>query len=801
MDKSTKNLTILGFIYLIFVIYGSWVPLNFTPISPSEAWDRFSHIRYLQLGIGSRADWVANILLFIPLAFLGIGIIWHRRNTAFNIIGSFIILAASISLCILIEYTQLYFPPRTVSLNDILAESLGAVIGITLWWLTGEKVKTWLNSWFQSQSKTDRIQRALHFYLVILFVYNVMPLDLTISPIELYHKWNEGRIMLIPFGFHFAEPSTLIYNLITDMLIWIPVPILLIISSPHRKLYAFNYTVLSALLIEIAQLFVYSRVTDITDIITAILGAGAGLWLAGKVINSLNRKTGSKRGEPNPPVTFILFGGAVFVVWSLILAVIFWYPFNFRLEQVFIADRFASFLNAPFTSYYYGTEFRALTEVLHKVIFFTPLGIVLAVVVQNLENRSLAHTIKWLGFLLILAIATAIEMVQLALPDKFPNNTDIIIEVCGGIFGYWLLQFIQGRFNPVLTPDQYESKNFSNPYALYTVNQSTAGQRKIKTPKTTLPQKTTGNSLTSILPWIAVVAVILYATLKLPFVPYNVKELISGDIPWLNCIGLSVFLFWCFGFPIWFFDKIFYKPYPTPLHLFSGTSIHVLVACFLLLISAPTESLHDIVGSPILANIPHAVETYIRLTALLGILSLCLFGAAIISNTALGARKNILLYYLIGAGMTIILIPVYYWGIVLQAATDNLIELLPSEGRSWLTLLIIIYLILITAISAITASITTNRQWQKLVWLIPVLFISYPVGFWLLQTGTEQYIYKYGKVFSALQFLLSSDRDHYIEYDTLQMKFYIAHSAFLITLAITQWPMWISVRRNRLTAG
>ncbi len=32
----------------------------------------------------------------------------------------------------------------------------------------------------------------------------------------------------------------------------------------------------------------------------------------------------------------------------------------------------------PFEAYYYGTEFRAATEVFHKVVFFIPLGAILA---------------------------------------------------------------------------------------------------------------------------------------------------------------------------------------------------------------------------------------------------------------------------------------------------------------------------------------------------------------------------------------------------------------------------------------
>ena len=52
---------VLAIAYTLFVIYGSLVPLNFQHHSWQEAVETFKNIRYLNLGIGSRADWVRNI--------------------------------------------------------------------------------------------------------------------------------------------------------------------------------------------------------------------------------------------------------------------------------------------------------------------------------------------------------------------------------------------------------------------------------------------------------------------------------------------------------------------------------------------------------------------------------------------------------------------------------------------------------------------------------------------------------------------------------------------------------------------
>ena len=99
-----------------------------------------------------------------------------------------------------IEFTQLFFPQRTVSQNDILAETLGGLIGVLVWWGTGRRFVDWLQSWQHTHSRAALAERLAWVYLAGVLVYNVLPLDLTISLVEVFHKWREGKVNLIPFG-------------------------------------------------------------------------------------------------------------------------------------------------------------------------------------------------------------------------------------------------------------------------------------------------------------------------------------------------------------------------------------------------------------------------------------------------------------------------------------------------------------------------------------------------------------------------------------------------------------------------
>ena len=266
--------------YTAFVIYGSLVPLHFRARPLDEAWEYFQQIPYLELGIGSRADWVANILLFVPLAFLWLGGAvaesWVGRQSA--CLGFRPVCCVGLSVAI--EFTQIFFPPRTVSLNDIIAETIGAVIGTAH---GGQWVAASWAGWPDGPRRTRRrgtAERLLYAYLFLLFGYSVLPLDLTISAVEIYHKWHEGKVLLVPFSAVYETGAQRAYALLADVAIWIPAAFLWKLSSPRPARQIVLYVLACATIIEVLQLFVYSRVTSTTDVLMAGCGGVIGVSLA-----------------------------------------------------------------------------------------------------------------------------------------------------------------------------------------------------------------------------------------------------------------------------------------------------------------------------------------------------------------------------------------------------------------------------------------------------------------------------------------------------------------------------------------
>ena len=226
----------MSFIFSILVIYASLVPLNFRPLLMTEALNRFSDIPFLSLGIDSRADWVSNILLFVPVGYLWAGTFLVNTNSrVLIVIVTFCVVLFSVIFSLCIEFTQLWFPPRTVSQNDIFAESIGATIGGLLWCYIGQTVTDWIYSYTRQESRKKKIDWWLEIYMIGLVLYHFIPLDLTISSGELAHKFSQGKIRIIPFSGVELNLSTF-YNWSKEIVIFIPVGIFFSIWRMNQKI-------------------------------------------------------------------------------------------------------------------------------------------------------------------------------------------------------------------------------------------------------------------------------------------------------------------------------------------------------------------------------------------------------------------------------------------------------------------------------------------------------------------------------------------------------------------------------------
>ena len=118
---------------------------------------------------------MGNALMLVPFGFLVTGLLSPRARTSmWSSLGAAV-------LCFLyilaVKYAQLFFPPRTVTLNYIIAQSLGAGVGILLYGMVREPLARLLDG----PNGLESLRLVLRFYIAALIVFLLMPLDFALS--------------------------------------------------------------------------------------------------------------------------------------------------------------------------------------------------------------------------------------------------------------------------------------------------------------------------------------------------------------------------------------------------------------------------------------------------------------------------------------------------------------------------------------------------------------------------------------------------------------------------------------------
>ncbi len=248
-------------------------PLKFAIYPLVGALEQFHHIRFLDLGVGSRADWVANILLYIPLAYLGCGWVAGRvGNNLLRALAIGFVVVMCLAVAVAVEFTQLFFPPRTVSLNDLLAETIGTALGVLIWVFARDRIHA-LWSAFHTGGRAS-ILAATTLYTLLYLLLSLFPYDFLVSATELQAKLSSES-----WGWIIAGGCTSVsrcgVSLLIELLAIAPIGLLLALLSPHLSLKRlFVAGIVLGLVLELLQLLLASGISQGLSVV--LRGAGLG---------------------------------------------------------------------------------------------------------------------------------------------------------------------------------------------------------------------------------------------------------------------------------------------------------------------------------------------------------------------------------------------------------------------------------------------------------------------------------------------------------------------------------------------
>ncbi len=423
---------ILLVIYLGFVVYGSLVPLEFRYIPFEQAVRKFGEIPYLQIGIQSRSDLVANFLLFIPLTFLAMGALTRENRRRARPLIALTTAAVAALISVSVEFAQIYFPGRTTSQNDIFAETAGGVMGIGLWFCFGGRITRWARSLWAEQARDRLVVKILTGYVVLLIIYQMLPLELTISLVEVYHKWKASKVNIFPF----CDPGGVeAYTILSKVAVMIPTGYLLMLLQRRRRYRIFRAVVqvcILAGLIEAAQLFVLSRYSSSTDVVLGTIGGLLGVGAAVLFGPAASRPVLETDFWRRCGTWIKLIATAAMVVglgWEK------WNPFDFRWPAEGLATGARKILAVPLARQYASPEFLAFSQTVRELTAFFILGMLLRSLLAP-ENRA-----GKIGSALVVAtIAVVFEFGQVFLASRTADLTAMVISGTGGIMGVWMFR-------------------------------------------------------------------------------------------------------------------------------------------------------------------------------------------------------------------------------------------------------------------------------------------------------------------------------------------------------------------------
>ena len=407
------------------------MPLKYTPLSWEETQTRWRAIKWLSLGVGNRADWIANALVVMPSAFLFSGAVDYRRKSRWSLIllGPVIYLFLA-AIVLGIELVQVWFPPRTVSQNDIFAGWVGAAVGIGTWAVFGRWMAFSLEYFVSLDSTLSRIRWILGVLCLASIVYTVYPLDFVFSAEEFSEKIATGRIRLgIAFddfvGLENIKATILSFGKLLPFGLWL--------GLSRRSHFPWILFPILSISLEAVQIPIFSKFATSRDVAASIVGGWSG-WL----VSRLHPKW-------TPWLDREWIWNLSALGWSLALVGF----FNLRFTSILhedreIAARWNEFFTAPLLRYYYTSEYSALTNLAGKLGMFGLLGILLAIA-GWIRIGSCSTGRFCIGLAWAFAIGVLIEVMQIYLPPLIPDASDVGIYSAGFALGYVVTAIVLGK--------------------------------------------------------------------------------------------------------------------------------------------------------------------------------------------------------------------------------------------------------------------------------------------------------------------------------------------------------------------
>ena len=283
LTLTSRHFAVLTALYALAIVYSSLMlgpdGLHYVPITAAEAWRKFRAIHYVHNASDQRPDWIANMMMTIPLSGFFYGALALRKTSNGAAHAAAVTLGISILFILAVKYAQLFFPPRTVTINYIAAQSIGAVLGIWSFRFAHRQLYPTLVEMFH---KGEGLAVVLGGYSLLLMAYFLMPFDLALSPGDLAARLSSLPLTIVPGAGHDAAYRALL--VLADAAATIPFGMFLAVTGRNLPFGSLVARGISAVVpVTIVSLFILSATPFALSLVGRTAGVALGIWFMWKL--------------------------------------------------------------------------------------------------------------------------------------------------------------------------------------------------------------------------------------------------------------------------------------------------------------------------------------------------------------------------------------------------------------------------------------------------------------------------------------------------------------------------------------
>jgi glycopeptide antibiotics resistance protein len=391
------------------------------------AWRDLLAVRFVAHGSDQRPDWIANALLLAPLGYLAMASLQFRGARPW-MRGAFSFLLGLLFI-VVIKYLQLFFPPRTVTLNYIVAQSLGLAFGIVLFRLSQTRLAPVAARHFRDG---EGLTILLGFYTIWLLAYLLAPFDFALDPGDLSMRVEQlrGTLLDLPGDGRGAGFRALL--ILGDTLALAPVGMLLAVLDRSRSIGAQllrGFTLILA--VEVLSLFVLNAAVYPA----ALAYRMVGVWLGLVFMRRLRGKDLRKRHY-----AFSRYVPAALGLYTLILM----FANGLMTRQWVSWDQAVNALEMrqflPFWNLYIVTKSHAIQSLTIHGLVYAPIGVMIWV------RRGFWARGGVFSAVVALLLSLTMELGRWMKPGLRPDFTDPLIAAAAAAIAFKAMPMLWRMF-------------------------------------------------------------------------------------------------------------------------------------------------------------------------------------------------------------------------------------------------------------------------------------------------------------------------------------------------------------------